>query len=347
MPIIPIVPYRKEKLMGEAVRYILSEGELKRKDNSLCFRKDGRNYYIPVEGVKELYCLNEISVNTKLLDFLARNSIVVHFFNYYGNYSGTFFPREKYISGRITVRQAQKYEYERLKVAKAIVEGIGNNIVEVLYNYYKNGNQEIKKNIDTIRYEMIKSIKPLNNIKEVLALEGAIWIQFYDALRKILNKDFEFLKRVKRPPDNPVNAMISLGNTILYTKTITQIYHTHLNQSISFLHEPSDSRFSLALDLSEVFKPIIVFRTILKVVNKKMIKVDKHFDKSLEYCIMNEEGKQIFIKELNMKLEETFKHPKLKRKVSYLTAIKLDALKLVKYVLEDQEFQPFNVKEMI
>ncbi|QXM05379.1 type I-B CRISPR-associated endonuclease Cas1b [Crassaminicella indica] len=333
--------------MGEAVRYIMSEGELKRKDNSICFRKGGRNYYIPIEGIKEIYCLNEVSINTKLLDFLASNGIVLHFFNYYGNYSGTFFPREKYISGRITVKQANKYSYERLKVAKAIVKGIAINVVEVLYSYYKNGNHEIKNNIDIIRYEITKALDPLTNIKEVLSIEGAIWTQFYDALRRILNKDFEFLKRVKRPPDNPVNAMISLGNSILYTKTITQIYHTHLNQSISFLHEPSDGRFSLALDLSEVFKPIIVFKTILKLVNKKMIKVDKHFDKALKYCIMNEDGKQIFIKELNQRLEETFKHPKLKRKVSYNTAIKLDALKLVKYVLEDQAFVPFNVKELV
>lgn len=342
-----IVLYDEEVFMGETVRYIMSEGELKRKDNSLCFRKNSRNYYIPIEGIKEIYCLNEISVNTKLLDFLARSGIVVHFFNYYGSYSGTFFPREKYISGRITVKQANKYSYERLRIANAIVRGIGNNVVEVLYNYYRNGHGDIKRNIDIIRYEILKTLDRITNIKEVLSVEGAVWTQFYDAFRKILNEDFQFLKRVKRPPDNPVNAMISLGNSILYTKTITQIYHTHLNQSISFLHEPSDSRFSLALDLSEVFKPIIVFRTILRLANRKMIKVDKHFDKSLEYCTMNEEGKQIFIKELNMKLEETFKHPRLKRKVSYYTAIKLDALKLVKYVLEDQPFVPFNVKEMV
>lgn len=63
-------------------------------------------------------------------------------------------------------------------------------------------------------------------------------------------------KRVKRPPDNPINALISFGNSLLYSKTITQIYHTHLNQSISFLHEPSEGRFSLSLDLAEAFNCI-------------------------------------------------------------------------------------------
>ena len=62
-----------------STRYITSMGELSRKDNSLCFRKDAKNVHIPVEKTKEIYCLNEISINTKLLDFLSSNNIVVHF----------------------------------------------------------------------------------------------------------------------------------------------------------------------------------------------------------------------------------------------------------------------------
>ena len=88
---------------------------------------------------------------------------------------------------------------------------------------------------------------------------------------------------------------ISFGNTLLYTKTISAIYHTHLNQSISFLHSPREGRFSLSLDLCEVFKPIVVFKTIFDLVNKKKLVVTKHFDKSLNYALLNEQGKMIFI----------------------------------------------------
>ena len=70
-----------------STRYIASMGELTRKDNSLCFRKDGKNIYLPVEGIHELYCMNEIIINTKLLDFLSQHNIIVHFFNYYGFYN--------------------------------------------------------------------------------------------------------------------------------------------------------------------------------------------------------------------------------------------------------------------
>ena len=327
-----------------STRYITSMGELTRKDNSLCFRKEGKNVYIPVENTKEIYCLNEISINTKLLDFLSRNNIVVHFFNYYEGYNGTFYPKNQYNSGRLLIKQIEKYNSSRLVVAKAIVKAIGENIEEVLYHYYKHNKKDVKGTIDWIRKEFILKIDNANNIKEVMAIEGEVWQKFYSNFKYFLPEDFIMNKRVRRPPDNPINAMISFGNTLLYTKTISAIYRTHLDQRISFLHEPSEGRFSLSLDISEAFKPVIVYKTIFDLVNNKKITVAKHFDKKVNYCLLNEEGRNIFISAFEERLESVFIHPTLKRKVSYRTAIKLDCYKLIKFILEDKDFRPFNMK---
>lgn len=327
-----------------STRYITSMGELTRKDNSLCFRKEGKNVYIPVENTKEIYCLNEISINTKLLDFLSRNNIVVHFFNYYEGYNGTFYPKNQYNSGRLLIKQVEKYNSSRLVVAKAIVKAIGENIEEVLYHYYKHNKKDVKGTIDWIRKEFTLKIDNANNIKEVMAIEGEVWQKFYSNFKYFLPEDFIMNKRVRRPPDNPINAMISIGNTLLYTKTISAIYRTHLDQRISFLHEPSEGRFSLSLDISEAFKPVIVYKTIFDLVNNKKITVAKHFDKKVNYCLLNEEGRNIFISAFEERLESVFIHPTLKRKVSYRTAIKLDCYKLIKFILEDKDFSPFNMK---
>jgi CRISPR-associated protein Cas1 len=142
-----------------------------------------------------------------------------------------------------------------------------------------------------------------------------------------------------------MNAMISFGNSFLYNKTITQIYNTHLNQTISFLHEPSDARFSLSLDLSEVFKPIIVFKTIFDLVNNKRIKIEKHFNKEVNYASLNEEGLKIFINALDERLNSSFHHPILKRKITYKQAIKIDGYKLIKMIIEEKEFIPYNEYE--
>lgn len=188
-------------------------------------------------------------------------------------------------------------------------------------------------------------LEKVSDIKQVLSVEGKIWAEFYSTFKYFLPEDFIMNKRVKRPPDNPINALISFGNTLLYTKTISQIYNTHLNQTISFLHEPSESRFSLSLDLSEVFKPIIVFKTIFELVNNKKIKVCEHFDKKYNYALLNDEGKKIFISAFEDRINQTFMHSKLKRQVSYLYAIKLDGYKLIKNIVENKDFKPFNMED--
>ncbi len=328
-----------------STKYITSMGELTRKDNSLCFRKGGKNVYIPVEGTKEIYCLNEISINTKLLDFISRNNIVIHFFNYYEGYSETFYPKNKYNSGKLLIRQLKAFEENRLVIAKKIVSGIGENIYEVLYHYYKHNKKEVKNTLDWIKGEFYKRVLESNDIKSLMSVEGEVWQRFYSEFKIILPEEFIMNKRCKRPPDNPINALISFGNSLLYTKTISSIYRTHLDQRISFLHEPSEGRFSLSLDISEVFKPVVVYKTIFDLVNRKILKVDKHFDKKVNYCLLNEEGRNIFIKAFEERLESVFIHPKLKRKVSYKTAIKLDCYKLIKFIIEGKDFKPFSLKE--
>lgn len=325
-------------------KYILTRGKLSRKDSSLCYRsEDQRIHYFPIEGIREIYIMNEVSVNTKLLDFLAKYRITLHFFNYYGNYSGTYYPKKHYISGRLLMTQIQEYNKDRIRIAKAIVLGIGENIIEVLYHYYRHG-KAVKNYIDEIREILCKKLPLVEQINHILYLEGMIWEKFYNSTKEFLNQDFIIKKRIKRPPNNPINAMISFGNTLLYTKTISAIHQTHLDPMISYLHEPAERRFSLALDLSETFKPLIVFRTIFDLINNKKISPILHFEKEVNYALLNEEGRKIFISAFEERINKTIKHSSLGRKVSYQTLIKYEAYKLIKDIMEDILFAPYLEK---
>lgn len=326
-------------------RYIFSMGELKRKDNSIAFINEKRNFYIPIEDTRELYCMNEVSFNTKFLDFIAHAGITLHLFNYHGNYSGTFYPKDQLISGDLTIKQSIMYIENRLIIAKAIVNSIARNIHETLYHYYRHDKKELKPYLDWLKRDLPAFLDKELRIEQILFIEGQVWSRFYDSFKHFLPEDFLMNKRVKRPPNNPMNALVSFGNTLLYTKTISAIYNTHLNQSISFLHSPREGRFSLSLDLSEAFKPIIVFRTIFDLVGRKQLQVTKHFDKNLNFALLNTEGKKIFIDAFEERLNESFMHPKLKRKVSYKHAIKLDGYKLIKSIVEGREFKAFSFKD--
>lgn len=319
-------------------------GELSRKDNSLVFKNEAKMTYIPVEGVREIYCMNEIFINTKLLDFLAKNRIVLHFFNYHENYSGSFYPKRYLISGRILQAQVLGLS-NRDSIAKNIVKGISLNIYEILYHYFRHEKSELKEVLDYLKFSVPNLLKTAYTIPQIMFIEGQIWSKFYDSFSIFLDENFALIKRVKRPPDNPINAMISFGNSLLYAKTISAIYQTHLEQSISYLHESSDARFSLSLDLCEVFKPIIVFKTIFELVNLKKINIAKHFDKNLNFCILNDLGRNIFVQSFEERFNETFLHSKLKRKISYKTALKFEGYKLIKFLCENKEFTPFSLKD--
>lgn len=330
--------------MKEESKYIFSKGDLSRKDFSIQFRNDKGNFYLPIEKVKEIYCFNDITLSTKLLEVISKAGIIVNFFNYYGNYIGSFYPKANLVSGNLVIKQSLTYINNREKIAKAIVIGIARNIYFTLYHYYRHGAKELKTLLDFYKKEVPIILEKVRNIKEILSIEGRIWAEFYASFKYFLPEEFLINKRVKRPPDNPMNALISFGNTILYTKTIAQIYNTHLNQTISFLHEPSEARFSLSLDLSEVFKPIVVYKTIFELINNKKIRIEKHFESKYNYALLNDEGKKIFIDAFEERINQTFMHTKLKRQISYKHAIKLDGYKLIKCITENKEFIPFDME---
>jgi len=124
----------------------------------------------------------------------------------------------------------------------------------------------------------------------------------------------------------------------MYTTSLGQIYETQLDPTISYLHEPSTKRFSLTLDLSEIFKPLIIDNLIFYCVNNKIIKKED-FDINEGICFLSEKGKKKFIREYENKLNTTIKHRALNRSVSYRTFIKLECYKLIKYFIEDEPYK--------
>jgi CRISPR-associated protein Cas1 len=189
--------------------------------------------------------------------------------------------------------------------------------------------------------ELALQIDSTEDIKELMGTEGMIRQTYYSAFDLIIN-DFVMELRTKQPPQNEVNALISFGNMMCYSETLRAIHQTQLNPTISYLHSPGERRYSLSLDISEIFKPIIVDRVIFKVLNKKMIQ-PQHFDRKLNSCLLNQAGKKIFVQAMEDRFKETIMHKSLNRKVSYKFLIRLECLKLVKDLIDDESYQPFKM----
>jgi CRISPR-associated protein Cas1 len=154
--------------------------------------------------------------------------------------------------------------------------------------------------------------------------------------------DFEMGGRTKQPPKNEINSLISFGNMMCYSECLRAIHQTQLNPTISFLHTPGERRFSLALDLAEIFKPFLVDRVIFKVLNKREIQADD-FEQRMNSVILKEKAKKTFVTSFEERLLETIQHRSLKRNVSYKHLIKLECYKLSKHLLGIEEYKPFKM----
>jgi CRISPR-associated protein Cas1 len=331
--------------------YLFNPGVLERKDNTLKFTaitEDGNGEetlgkpkYLPVEQVGDIYVFGSLKANSALFNFLGQKDIAVHFFDYYENYTGSFMPRDSVLSGKLLLAQTAAYQNKkkRLEIARKFIEGAAFNMVKNL-KYYDNRGKDLESYIQKIN-ELALQIDSTEDIKELMGTEGMIRQTYYSAFDLIIN-DFVMELRTKQPPQNEVNALISFGNMMCYSETLRAIHQTQLNPTISYLHSPGERRYSLSLDISEIFKPIIVDRVIFKVLNKKMIQ-PQHFDRKLNSCLLNQSGKKIFVQAMEERYKETIRHKSLGRNVSYKHLIKLECYKLVKHLLGIEEYKPFKM----
>ena len=328
--------------------YLFNPGRLSRKDNTLKFTPVDENgneaqpKYIPVETVDNLYVFGSLDANSALYNFLGQNHINVHFFDYYEHYTGSFMAKEYLLAGKMQIEQTKTYldKKRRIYLSRQLIMAASHNMLKNL-KYYNNREKDLLQQINAIEIYQ-NSINETTYTQELMGIEGNIRQTYYSAFDIILN-DHNMGNRTKQPPLNEVNTLISFGNMMCYTACLDAIYHTQLNPTISFLHEPGVRRYSLALDLAEIVKPILVDRIIFRVLNKKEIQ-SKDFDIRLNGCTLKDGAKKTFGKIWDEKLNETIQHRTLKKHVSYKYLIRLECYKLAKYILKlEPEYKPLKM----
>jgi CRISP-associated protein Cas1 len=327
--------------------YLFNPGHLDRRDNTLKFTPrdeqgvEGQPRFLPVETVEELFVFGALDVNAAVLNFLGSASIPVHFFNYYEHYTGSFMPRDYLLAGKVQVAQTRTYTEpaRRMPLARAILEGAAANMLRVL-GYYNNRQKDVSAQITAIG-QYRDQMPGAKTVSELMGLEGNMRQTYYQAFDVIIN-DFEMGGRSKRPPKNEVNALISYGNMLCYVLCLKQLYHTQLNPTISFLHEPGARRYSLALDLAEVFKPLLVDRLVFSLLNKRVLQASDFRD-DLHRCLLKDSGAKTFTKHWDERLAETIRHRALDKPVSYKHLVRLECYKLSKHIMDIEPYQPFKI----
>lgn len=315
--------------------YIFTNGRLKRKDNTIYFQdEDNSKKGLPIEQIDSINIFSEVDLNTKMINYISKYGIMLNFYNYYGYYTGTFYSRKKNVSGFQLVCQSACYlDYnERVYIAKSFIESAIHHILRNM-RYYK-----VDENLIITIKEEATNLNDVKDIQTLMGIEGRIRKTYYKSFNQILRNNYTFDKREKRPPTDPINALISFGNSVMYTNVLKEIYKTQLDPTISFLHEPSTKRFSLSLDIAEIFKPLIIDPIIFSLVNNKRLKKEDFIYED-EICYLSESGKKKFLADFEGKMNTTIKHRTLNRKVSYRYFIRLECYKLIKHFIGDEKYK--------
>ena len=323
--------------------YIYNSGDLKRKDNTLRFTNyKGEKQDIPIERIEDIYVMSEMTFNTSFINYISQYGIPMHFFNYYNYYVGSYYPKESLLAGSLLVKQVNHYtDYEkRLTIARKFIEAAADNIYRNLRYYNGRGKDvsEYMKDIDLLR----KQLGNVKTIEELMGIEGNIRKRYYAAWNIIVNQEINFQNRIMHPPKNIINSLISFVNMLIYTKVLSEIYHTQLNPTISYLHEPGVRRFSLSLDIAEIFKPLIGDRLIFSLLNRNQITEDS-FTKELNFLHLKKDSSKLIAVELDRRLKQTVMHKELGKKVSYQYLIRLEAYKLIKHLQGEKTYEGFRI----
>jgi CRISP-associated protein Cas1 len=170
---------------------------------------------IPVDDVDSLMIFSEINFNARFLDFLTRNNIPSHLFNYYGHYNGTYYPRDYLLSGYLLVEQVTHYKHpsRRIKLGKRMIQGASSNMLRNL-KYYHDRAADLLGYIQKIE-SFQEAIEQASDIGELMGIEGNIRKVYYASFSEVLGEKYDFDLRVRNPPDNAVNAVISFGNSLV------------------------------------------------------------------------------------------------------------------------------------
>jgi len=322
--------------------HVFSDGRLERNDDTLrLVTEDGEKKYIPIENAEAFFLHGQIDFNTRLMSFLNGRTVALHVFGWEDYYSGSVMPKRGQTSGKTVVNQVRAYEasQHRRQLAAAIVRGsIHNMRTNVVY--YNGRDHDLDGVIEDLEAAADRVDESLP-IDELLGTEATARKAYYRSFNEILPREFQLTRREYNPPPNEINSLISFGNSLVYANCVSAIRATALDPTISYLHEPGERRYSLSLDLADLFKPVLADRVLFRLVNRNQIS-DDDFETELGSCLLNESGRKTYTKAFEETLERTVEHPTLNRKVSYQYLMRLEAYKLKKHLLTGEEYEPFQ-----
>ncbi|HRD49743.1 MAG TPA: CRISPR-associated endonuclease Cas1 [Candidatus Contendobacter sp.] len=317
--------------------FVSREARLRQRENTLTITLEGKTRAFPIERVGHVVLLAESDLNSRLLTLCGKHGVRLSVFDYYGYYKGSFEPFNQNPSGRVKLVQAQAMlnPSERQALAQEVVRGAAHNMRANLLYYRYRGHSELEpmlKEMQRLEEKITKTV----DIPTLMGVEGNLH-QHYYAAWKYVDTGLDFCPRIRRPPNNPVNCLLSFLNQMTYTVVRHELFKTHLEETFSLLHSPGHGRSSLSLDLAEPFKPVLADSLIFRMTGRKMLD-ETWFEQHDGACLLTETGRRHVSEQFSMRLEEQYQGR------SFREWVYREALAIERHLLGVDEYQSFKRK---
>jgi len=324
--------------------YITKGGSLFRRGHTIMLvsAKGNDKEYFPIEQIEDIHVMSKVRFNSALLEFLTKKRVPMHFYNYFGHYVGSYYPKEYLVSGHMLVKQTQHYAipHLRLEIAKNIVLGAMRSKLFVLKDRFRKRQMDVS-GLEEMRI-LESEVERISSVEELMGVEGTYQRMYLKKLDDLIDDEtFKIGTRTKHPPMSPGNTLMSFLNSMVYSTVLTQIYHTHLDPRIGYLHETAWRRFALSLDIAEIFKPLVADRLLLSLVSQHVVRKG-HFTTKSGPVLLTADGKRKVARAYTSFVKSTIYHPKLRRKVSWKYLMRLEVFRLEKHLLGDDRYVPFK-----
>jgi CRISPR-associated protein Cas1 len=325
--------------------YITEQGTTLRKEqNRLVVERDGTTL-VSVHDFKieRVLAFGNVQLTTQSIGYLLERGIDTTFLSQYGKLKGRLTPLE---SKNVPLRLKQ---YERvsdtrfaLSVAAAMVAGKIVNCREMLARHQRNHAECNFSELNARLTASVEKAQRQTSASSLLGIEGQAASLYFEGFGKMLRRHWRFAKRTRRPPTDPVNAMLSFGYTLMYNEAISALVAVGFDPYLGFFHSVNYGRCSLALDLMEELRPLIADRVVLNLVNLEIVKPGDFTVGEDRGVRMSEEARKRFLREYERVITAEFQHQRTGERTTLRRALHEQSLVLQRTILQGVAYQPFQ-----
>lgn len=331
--------------------YLVEQGsKLAREGRRLVVSKDGQVLaQVATLQVSQVIVYGNIQITTPALQLLLGEGIEVVLLSEHGKFYGRVVGAPS-AHGGLRVAQALRSRDAdfTLRTAQAMVRGKVHNIKVFLQRYARRLESGTVRSAAESVDGLLARIPRTTTLNSLRGVEGQASAVYFGVWKELLKPPWNFPKRVRRPPRDPVNVLLSFGYTILLQNVLGAVLTAGLDPYVGFLHAISYNRPSLALDLMEEFRPLIVDSVVLRCLNNAIV-TNAHFcEGDGDYALLlNDDGRRLFIRELETRLTQTFQHPESGEQTTYRQLFLLQSYALARSIeasADNVTYAPFLVR---